>query len=93
MSNDYPRMMFHRTKEAVIVHSRDEEDALGKAWSRTIWAAAPAAEPEPAPIPEPEPEDPPEPEPEEEVLPVPPRRPAKPPMRRPAAAKTARKRR
>ena len=99
MSNDYPRMLFHRTREPVTVHSRDEEDALGRQWSRTIWAAAPAKEPDPAPIPEPVPEpepalDPdPAPEPEEEVSPTPPRRPGRPPVRRPAAAKVARKRR
>jgi hypothetical protein len=95
-NTDYPRMLFHRTKEPVTVHSRDEEDALGPDWSRTIRAVAPAKEPEPAPIPEPEPEDPPEPdpEPEEEVLPAPPhRRPGRPPLKQPAAVKTAKKKR
>lgn len=98
MTNDYPRMMFHRSKDAVTVYSREEEDGLGKGWSRTIWMAeAPAKDPDPAPIPEPVPgpEDPPEPEtePDEEVSPVHPRRPVKPPARRPAAAKTAHKKR
>jgi hypothetical protein len=51
-SEDYPRMMFHRTKEAVVVLSREEEDALGKEWSRIIWQASAIAEPEPAPAPE-----------------------------------------
>jgi hypothetical protein len=98
-NTDYPRMMFHRTKEPVTVHSREEEEALGREWARTIRAAAPAQEPEPAPTPEPEPEpepeDPPEPEPEpeEEVLPVVPRRPGRPPLKRPAAVKTVKKKR
>ena len=97
MTNDYPRMLFHRTKDPVTVHSREEEEALGRQWSRTIWAAAPAKEPIPEPEPEPgpalDPDPEPEPEPEEEVLPAPPRRPGRPPARRPAAVKTARKRR
>lgn len=55
---DYPRMMFHRTQDPVIVQSRDEEDALGADWARTVWPAVaqPPAElfakmlaPEPAP--------------------------------------------
>jgi hypothetical protein len=88
-NTDYPRMLFHRTKEPVTVHSRDEEDALGREWSRTIRAAAPAQEPEPATTPEPEPE----PEPEEEVPPAPlHRRPGRPPLKRPAANKPAKKR-
>ena len=37
---DYPRMLFHRSREPVTVQSRDEEDALGQEWSRTIWTAA-----------------------------------------------------
>lgn len=36
-SDDFPRMLFHRTKEPVTVHSREEEEALGAAWSRRIW--------------------------------------------------------
>lgn len=68
MPADYPRMMFHQTKEPVIVHSRTEEDALGPGWSRKIWPAEaapdPAAAPEPEPEPEPETEEEPEAEPE-----------------------------
>ena len=87
-------MLFHRSREPVTVQSRDEEDALGGEWSRTIWtAASKAAAPEPVPEPEPE-SDPPEPdeEPEEEVSPEPSPRPAKPPARLPAA-QIARKKR
>jgi hypothetical protein len=91
-STDYPRMMFHRNKEPVTVHSRDEEDALGPDWSRIIWAAAaPAAAPEPEP--EQEPQEELDPEPEKEVSPAPPRRPAKPPISVPAAIKTAKRKR
>ena len=56
-SKDYPRMMFHRTLPWVIVQSRDEEDALGPGWARTVWPAGedPPAEPVPAPAPEPAP--------------------------------------
>lgn len=88
-------MLFHRSREPVTVQSRNEEDALGKEWSRTIWPLAPAA-PEPArePAPEPEPDPPePDPEPEEEVSPDLLRKPAKPPARLPAAAKTVKKKR
>jgi len=52
-SEDYPRMMFHRSKEPVVILSREEEDGLGPEWSRIVWAAQPFAEPEPAPAPEP----------------------------------------
>jgi hypothetical protein len=38
-SEDYPRMMFHRTLPWVIVQSREEEDALGSDWARTVWPA------------------------------------------------------
>jgi hypothetical protein len=46
-SEDYPRMMFHRTLPWVIVQSRDEEDALGSDWARTVWPAGedPPAQP------------------------------------------------
>lgn len=33
---DYPRMMYHRAKDWVIVKSAEEEAALGSEWSRTI---------------------------------------------------------
>jgi hypothetical protein len=56
LSRDYPRMLFHRTKEPVTVQSRAEEDALGPGWSRIIWPVSAIAAPEPAPEPEPEPE-------------------------------------
>ena len=36
---DYPRMMFHRTQDPVVIQSRDEEDALGSDWARTVWPA------------------------------------------------------
>jgi hypothetical protein len=85
-------MLFHRLKEPVTVQTRDEEDALGPDWSRTIWtAASKAAAPEPAPEPEPEP-DPPEPEPEPEEVPAAdPHRPSRPPIKRSIAAKTVKK--
>jgi hypothetical protein len=94
MNTDYPRMLFHRTKEPVTVQNRDEEAAFGKEWSRTIWPAAEAAEPDEAPIilePEPEPAKP-EKEPEEEVSPALPRRPAKPPIKHPVAKHAPKKR-
>jgi hypothetical protein len=89
-SEDYPRMMFHRTKEAVTVLSREEEDGLGPDWSRVIWQAQLFAAPEPAPEPEPEPEPQSEgyteSEPEKETAPAAnPTRPARAPMKRPAA--------
>lgn len=76
-SRDYPRMMFHRTREPVVVQSRVEEDALGPDWSRIIWPVSAMPEPEPAARPEPEkpkepePDQPPAlPEPEEEPAPA-----------------------
>lgn len=50
-SKDYPRMMFHRIQDPVIINSRDEEDALGPDWARTVWPAVaePPAEPPDAP--------------------------------------------
>lgn len=70
-SRDYPRMLFHRTKEPVTVQSREEEDALGREWSRIIWPASVTAEPEPAPTPEPEPQSEGYPEAEPEEAPAP----------------------
>jgi hypothetical protein len=90
MSTDYPRMLFHRTKDPVTVHSREEEDALGRGWSRKIWP--PEEEPETESQPEPELDPEPDEE-EEEVSPVVPRPPVKPPIRRPAADKPARRKR
>jgi hypothetical protein len=42
---NYPRMMFHPTKDWVIVKSAAEEAALGSEWSRTIVPKG--SEPEP----------------------------------------------
>jgi hypothetical protein len=43
-------MLYHRTLEPVIVQSREEEDALGSEWARTVWPAEPpVAEPPDAP--------------------------------------------
>lgn len=89
-SDDYPRMLFHRTKDPVTVQSREEETALGKEWARTVWPPEPEPKPEPEEDepeePEPEEPEPEEPEEEEEVSPAEPyRRPAKPPVKRPAA--------
>lgn len=93
---DYPRMLFHRTKDPVTVHSREQEDALGKEWSRIIWpakAAAPAPAQKPEHLPDPDPEPEPEPEEQEEVAPIAPRqRPKPPPVKRPAAKETRKKR-
>src|SRR5215471_3784352 len=58
---NYPRMMFHPSKDPVTVHSEEQEAALGAEWSRTVLAALPH-EHKPAKLPEPEPEE----EPEEE---------------------------
>ena len=65
---DYPRMMFHRTKNPVTVYSRVEEQLLGREWSRIIGAALPREEKPPDPQPDKEPEGGPElpPEPERE---------------------------
>jgi hypothetical protein len=66
-------MLFHRTKEPVTVQSREEEDALGREWSRIIWPVSAIAAPDDAP-PSPEPElftaDYTEAEPEEEPAPA-----------------------
>ncbi len=91
-SEDYPRMMFHRTKEAVIVLSREEEDGLGPEWSRIIWQAPPFAAPDPATAPGPEPEPQSEgyteSEPEKETAPaVKPTLPARPPIKTAARSK------
>lgn len=49
MINDYPRMLFdHRNRDVRTVHSRDEEDELGPAWSRKVWSEDdPGTAPEP----------------------------------------------
>jgi len=89
MNTDYPRMLFHRTKDPVTVQSREEEEELGGAWSRKIWPPGPQT---PDPVEEPpevEPEPEPETEPDEEVAPAPHRRPGRPPSR----AKVAHKKR
>jgi hypothetical protein len=90
-SEDYPRMMFHRTKEPVTILSRDEEDGLGPEWSRIIWQAPPFAAPDPAAAPGSEPElfwkGYAETEPEEEPAAVAPTRPARAPIKPPAAHK------
>ena len=45
------------TKEPVTIQSREEEDALGREWSRIIWPVSAMTEPEAAPAtPEPEPQ-------------------------------------
>ena len=51
---DYPRMMFHRSGLVTVIHSQEEEDNLGREWSRTVWPAAsggpaPATDPPPGP--------------------------------------------
>lgn len=69
-SADYPRMLFHRQKEPVIVQSEAEEAALGAEWSRIVIPPSDVQEPPPAeyppewvpPEPEPLPEEPEEPE-------------------------------
>jgi hypothetical protein len=49
LNPDYPRMMFHSTKDWVIVKSAAEEEALGPEWSRTIPGGPPQEEPKPPP--------------------------------------------
>ena len=81
-SADYPRMMFHRSQEPVIVRSEEEEAALGAGWQRTI----PQPEPDPVPsikLPPPLPRGP---DPEEEPQEVP--RSQIKPHRKPPARKT-----
>ena len=63
MNPNYPRMMFHRSKDPVTIHSEEDEAALGPEWSRTILAAL-AREEKPARTPDPE-QEPEEEEPEE----------------------------
>jgi hypothetical protein len=53
IDQDYPRMMFHRTKPWVIVITEAEEAALGPEWSRIVFSGE--GEPEPDPDPEPSP--------------------------------------
>lgn len=80
LSADYPRMMFHRQLEPVIVQSEEEEAALGGEWSRTIPLPG-TQEPPPPPPEEPEPEEPEE-EPEEPAeKPPPPRTPQREPRK------------
>ena len=67
---NYPRWMFHRSKPMVMVQSADEEAALGREWSRTMYSALPKEE-KPPKMPEPEEPVEPEPEPEEEKAPPP----------------------
>ena len=47
-------MMFHRTKPPVTIDSREEENELGREWSRTVWPVG-AGGPPPAAVPAPEP--------------------------------------
>lgn len=65
---DYPRMLFHRNHDPVIVQSEEEEAALGAEWSRIILSPE---EPAAVAIPSPAEPEPPQPEPPE---PEPPRR-------------------
>lgn len=67
---NYPRWMYHRSRDPVLIHSEAEEAALGPEWSRKVFASLPREEkPEkiPGPEPEEEPEEEHEPEPEEPV--------------------------
>lgn len=80
---NYPRMMFHRSKDPVIVYSEEQEAALGREWSRTIPSVLPAEE-KPVPLPKPEPEPEEEPEPKRPLV--------HPPVRKPAHKPTAHKR-
>jgi len=50
---NYPRWMFHRTRPMVMVQNADEEAALGREWSRTMFNALPKEE-KPPEMPEPE---------------------------------------
>jgi len=58
---NYPRMMFHPSRDPVIVKSEEEEAALGAGWSRTVQAVAEHFPPvsDPAPGPDKPPEAPP----------------------------------
>jgi outer membrane biosynthesis protein TonB len=58
-------MMFHRSKQPVIVHSQDELDALGSEWSTRLFTGEEPEQPEAEERPEPEeqPEEEPKPEP------------------------------
>lgn len=41
MEHHYPKWLYHATKEALIVHSKEERDALGKGWVEAPVAAEP----------------------------------------------------
>lgn len=86
---NYPRWMFHRSLDPVMIHSPEEEAALGPEWSRRVWAAL-SREEKPEPVPEPyeEPEEPEEPVVDDPAQPEP-VPPAKPKRGRPAAHKPA----
>ena len=77
---NYPRMMFHPRKDPVTVYSEEQEAALGREWSRRMFASLPREE-KPSKVVYPEPEDEPEPEPEPEE--------PEEPVEEPAAAEAA----
>lgn len=37
MQDCYPKWLYHKTKDAVIVNSKEEHDALGKGWQETPY--------------------------------------------------------
>ena len=49
-TNDYPRMLFHRSQPPVTVHSEEEEVRMGAEWSRIL--PQPAAQHVPNPDPD-----------------------------------------
>lgn len=77
---DFPRMMFHRTKEPVIVNTQEELEALGRGWGYRPGAADVPEEPEPTPEDEPEEDEP------EQYVPKPP--PAREPLQPPVHARS-----
>lgn len=37
MQDCYPKWLYHKTRDAVIVNSKEEHDALGKGWQETPY--------------------------------------------------------
>jgi len=59
MSGDYPRWMFHRHYEPLMVDNEEQEAALGPGWSRLIQARVEATAADYEPKKPPQREDPP----------------------------------
>ncbi len=47
MAENYPKWLYHRTEQAVIVNNPDEQEALGKGWAEAPFTEPEAEEPKP----------------------------------------------